>query len=218
MRFSLKSNLKYSQILNILKPLDQYFLSVLYIGCNLSPKNYKNKSYYFLFHSQLLLIATWAVGICFDATVSLTLHSQKKPHEFAEKFFTYFYIILDLTFLVVASVSYIIMFRIYKRTRDIPVQPYANNPSNPPERTSSFEIFMNSRFTVSALLVLNFFLLVVVPDLVVLVHHLLRINEVRFSHLLYTLARYTVTLLYRCTFYHYTVARFTVTLLYRCTF
>ena len=44
-------------------------------------------------------------------------------------------------------------------------------------RTFRIHIFLNSRFTVSALLVLNFFMLVVIPDLVLLIHHLIMISE-----------------------------------------
>ena len=126
--------------------------------------------------TKMLLIFIWSIGVVFTASVSLCLHLRNGPHEVAEQFFTYFYILLDFSFLILTTISYSIMFHLFKRTRSSPVQSY-NNQMNNNERRTSFEIFINSRFRVSALLVLNFFFLVVIPDFVLLIHHLLSIDE-----------------------------------------
>ena len=80
--------------------------------------------------------------------------------------------------MIVTTVSYSIMFHIFKKTREHPVQCSVLKINNPPlRRPSTFHIFLNSRFKVSAFLVTNFFLLVIVPDMVYLLLDLLKYKD-----------------------------------------
>ena len=123
--------------------------------------------------TNLLLILIWTLGVISTIAISLTFHAQRSNNKFAENFFQYFYMLMDISFLLVCVVSYTTMFRLFKRTRHSP----ATTNQATRARSSSLEIFMNSRFIFSALLVVNFFLLVVIPDFVLLVHHLLSMEE-----------------------------------------
>ena len=120
--------------------------------------------------TKILISCMWVSGVIFTGGVSLALHlAESMRHDF-ERFVTCFYLVQDFVFVVVAAISYTIMFHIFKKTRRDPVPLRTKEHSEQQRSSSNISVLWNSKFRVSALLVLNFFLLVVLPDIVLILH------------------------------------------------
>ena len=149
----------------ILITVDRFLYIVLGIKYELYCTTRKTKAF---------LACTWMLGVALTVCTSLTLQFTQSKQQRFEEFMTYLSLLLDFLFVVVASVSYGIMFSIFKKTRAHPVRPSSTplNEESLRSQHSYFQVFRNSKFTVSALLVFNFFVLAVIPDVVYLAHEL----------------------------------------------
>ena len=103
-----------------------------------------------------LVAWTWVCGVALSVVVCLLTYYNDYDWEY--NFYTFFYPILEILFILVAISAYVLIFREYARTRSVP-------GAGPQQRLSWWKIFRNSRFYISVLLILTFFLFMVVPDL-----------------------------------------------------
>lgn len=127
--------------------------------------------------AKYLLSGTWCAGLIMCATVSVLRYSIGFDWEGA--FFKYFYPGINIGFIMLAVVTYVFIFKQYRKTRMNPVRLKNNAESQDGENTqqddSAWTVFRNSRFYISVLLILSFILFMVVPDMTYLMYGI--INE-----------------------------------------
>lgn len=131
---------------------------------------YWNKS-----KSKNCLLIGWCVSACIGISISLAYLFFKFPWE--EVFFLYVYPTIDASFILLAIVTYVLIFRKYKESqkfRELSMsmqsdaeEPLQNDTSNKKGKCS-FLIFIKTRFYVPIMLVLTFLIFIVIPDLVYL--------------------------------------------------
>ena len=109
-----------------------------------------------------LVLATWLLGAIISVVVSLLYHLM--GYKWEDQSFKYCYPILNFGFITLAFVTYSFIFRKFKQTRSSPSQ----TESNKKPRLTSFQVFRNSRFYLSGLLVMTFVTFIVVPDVIYL--------------------------------------------------
>ena len=128
--------------------------------------NIKYPLYWNTRRTKVLMCGTWMFGFLLSVTVSLLYRFEDFNWE--EVFFTYVCPSLDFAFILIALVTYACIFRIYKRTHDTVASCYGQQRRTTARRASSLQVFRKSRFYVSVLMILTFFVFMVIPDLVYL--------------------------------------------------
>lgn len=121
--------------------------------------------------AKYLMIVTWIACLGFGSFVCIWFHTVKNKLE--EPFVKYVYPTLDIGYLVLASVSYVIIFQKFKESRSAPLRHRLNKG----KKLNTFQVFRKSNFYVSGLLIASFILLMVIPDLVYLVIGILKAEK-----------------------------------------
>ena len=124
--------------------------------------NIKYHLYWQELRVKCLLTLTWVVGVGLSITISL--FHRYTEYNWEEAFFKYFYPTLEFLFVVVAVITYSIIFNRYRQTRCAPTHPHRSPTPTP----SVFQVFRNSRFYISLLIVSTFFVFMLIPDLIYL--------------------------------------------------
>eukprot|EP00111_Clytia_hemisphaerica_P024689 TCONS_00072753-protein len=127
--------------------------------------------------TKTLLIGTWILGTCIS--ISICCISGIQQFDWATYFFKYFFPSIEIVFVALAFVTYTLIFRKFKTTRQSPCnynpedadsrKRAMSNGSNKKKQESSFRIFIRSKFFIPVLLILTFFIFVVGADLVYLI-------------------------------------------------
>ena len=120
--------------------------------------------------AKLMVSISWFIAVVM--TIATLLMHELIAFNFEIIVTKYVYPIADFLFILIAVVSYSFIFHRYKATRNHPSGVFRKGSrrkkvSNSSQ--SSIVVFRQSRFYVSACLVLNFIVLVAVPDLIFLV-------------------------------------------------
>ena len=114
--------------------------------------------------AKYLLITLWIIGVCISIGVSLADHFAAFNWE--EASFKYFYPILELTFLTIASSTYGLIFR--KRVHNIKKISRMSGRELPNRSGWHLRDLKKSFFFVPSLMILTFVTFMIVPDLVYL--------------------------------------------------
>ena len=134
---------------------------LMYILLNIKYPVYWNEA-----KTKVLLAVTWLLGVLI--WIGMSLATYFTGYAYDNDLFKYFYPILDILFIIVVTVSYSVIFHMYKKTRLTPTESNSKRTRKRQRKKSNFQIFRNSRFYVSGLLIVTFLLFVVIPDLIYL--------------------------------------------------
>lgn len=146
-----------------------FFLTYLTIDRLLLVKMQQKYTYHWnASKARNLLLGTWFCGVL--GCVATYLCHRYNGFSNAEKIDVYIKMVLDIGFIIIAVVAYLLIFRTYSASR---LRVSAINPDNQPGQ-SIWQIFRRSKFLVAVLLISTFLLFVVVPDLIVFFHFLFR--------------------------------------------
>ena len=137
--------------------------------------NLKYPLYFNVNKATYIISATWLIGIVLCVTVIVSEHLFGYINHLHRK---YFFVSFDILFIIISISCYSYIFVKYTQSRTNPHQiGYSESTENSQiiqtQSTSSsavkniFNIFRKSRFYISVLLILNFLLLTVIPDLFV---------------------------------------------------
>ena len=122
--------------------------------------NIRYPVYWDMTKAKYLIFLTWSVGMI----MCISVVTVNEFNEFSVIWLgKYFRLPFNFIFIIIAVASYSYIFHKYRVTRINPTQ--VQNVSTPTE--SIFKVFRNSRFYLSVLLILNFMLFVVVPDIII---------------------------------------------------
>ena len=88
------------------------------------------------------------------------------------KFIGVFWLVLSILYVIIATLSYAIMFREYKRSRE-KTRTKARNGEEDSSHQSTISVFLNSRFYVSVLIVVTYLLFKMIPTLI---HNAMSLN------------------------------------------
>ena len=125
--------------------------------------NIKYHLYWDVFKAKRLIKGTWVIGVSLSITIALLYRFTNYDWEGA--FFKCFYPTLEFGFIVLAFVTYSFIFYKYKETRRAPLIAGTRYQQ---KKESYFRIFRRSRFYISVLIILNFLVFMVIPDLIYL--------------------------------------------------
>ena len=118
------------------------------------------------YKAAILLKITWAIGIIVLVITCVLCYSLHK-WKWEEAVFEFFYPILEFSFIILAFCTYGFIFRKFKDCQKPPAH-VACNHHVAKRQNSTFEVFKNSRFYISVLLIFTFILFMIVPDLIYL--------------------------------------------------
>ena len=135
-----------------------YYLNMFYITIDKLMEILLNIRYPIYWNEEkakTLLMVTWFLGIIFSLSMifALTFASFHNENSFSK----YFYPTIDFMFLAIALLTYGFIFNKFKHTR---TSPTGN------KHKSLFNVFLNSKFYISVLLISTFLLFTIVPDLI----------------------------------------------------
>ena len=119
--------------------------------------------------TKRLMKATWLIGglIC----VVMAVAHKLLNYEFEGLFYGYIYPIYNVGFLILATISYIIIFHKFKKSkRNTHLTINCRLANNLEKHRKLRQIFTNSRFFVTLLIVFSFLLFVIIPDFIYLVY------------------------------------------------
>jgi hypothetical protein len=126
--------------------------------------------------AKYLLLVTWLLGIVICLSVSLAHYFTEYVWE--AFFFMYFYPTVEISFIILALVTYAFIFKQYHKSHRIPTQRTTRGrQQNGGKPESAFQVFRMSRFFVSILLITSFIIFMLIPDLVYLFYGVLGNNE-----------------------------------------
>ena len=108
--------------------------------------------------TKYLLIVTWLVNISISIVI-IIIHGYAKMN-ISLSITMPIFITFDFFFTLLAFITYGYLFEKYRRTRVPPI----HNTTQP--KLSVFRVFRNSKFYVSALLIITFLSFTVVPDMI----------------------------------------------------
>ena len=109
---------------------------------------------------------TWLFGACVSVCISFVYHYL--DYEWDKKlFYTFIYPTLEFAFILLAIVTYVVIFKKYDGSERVLSQRRKSVRENR-KPDSSFTVFRKSRFFVPFLLILSFIIFMVIPDLIVL--------------------------------------------------
>ena len=115
--------------------------------------------------ARKLLIVTCMVNFTISVTFALTFYFTRSDRSYGlivkKMFYIYIPTVLYTIFLILAVVSYIIMFLKFANSRRVTTE---RDPEDP--RQSLGRIFLNSRFFISIMLVLSYLILMIIPSLI----------------------------------------------------
>lgn len=126
--------------------------------------NIKYPIYWNEHKTKRLLGVTWFLGILSSIIVSFSYKFLNFKWEPA--FFKYFYPPIEITFILLAFVTYAFIFRKYTQAhRNLPGTIVSLDSSIDGRKRNAFQLFRRSRFYIAVLLIITFLLFFVVPDL-----------------------------------------------------
>ena len=137
-----------------------YMTMIYVIVDELVLMNIRYPVYWNMTKAKYLISLTWSVGMIMCISFIIVYVFNDFNVILLGK---YFRLPFNFIFIIIAVSSYSYIFHKYRVTRISPTQ--VQNLPTPPE--SIFKVFRNSRFYVSVLLILNFMLFVVVPDIII---------------------------------------------------
>lgn len=122
--------------------------------------NIKYPVYWNLQKAQCLMTITWAVLACCSVIVSVTDELLEKDVLYPA--ITYIMVSLDFIFITASISTFGFIFYRYVEARQAPIGGRIDSQN----KVSLFRTFTNSKFFISCLLIVNFLLLKVIPDLI----------------------------------------------------
>lgn len=121
------------------------------------------------FNAITLMKITWAISM-FVICLSTLLCYIVYHFDWQNVFFKYFYLTIELSFILFAFFTYGTIFKEYIEKQTLPALLRKTNFG---QNYKVVRIFRNSRFHISLYLILSFILLMVIPDLLYLLHAIL---------------------------------------------
>ena len=128
--------------------------------------NIKYPLYWNKYKAKYLLIFTWVVGAVSGIIVCLA--NTYTGFQWEGLFFKYVYPTIELSFVILAVMTYSFIFHKYRRCKNIPTPSINKRNVIQFQRPSLLLVFRQSRFYVSVLLVISFLLFMVAADLIYL--------------------------------------------------
>lgn len=145
-----------------------YYFAMIYITLDKLLEITLNIRYPIYWNSKkakCLIIATWI--FCILLGVFVSIYSYMKGVFLEAVFVKYVYPVLDIGYLTLACVTYVFIFRKFKRSQAAPIKLRRASVFHQPQLTNC-QVFLNSNFRVPVLLITTFLFLVVIPDLIYL--------------------------------------------------
>lgn len=145
-----------------------YYLCMLYITFDRLMEIILNIRYPVFWNetrAKYLMGITWGICLACGLVVCVCAHVFKKFLE--DPFAKYVYPTLDFGFLILACVTYALIFHKFKQSR-IPPYQLSEVTECCPKKPSAFHVFRKSHFKVPVFLIASFLFLVVIPDLLYL--------------------------------------------------
>lgn len=147
-----------------------YYMTMMYITLDRLLEIYWNIRYPVKWSkrkAKYLVGITWIV--CLTASISVCLCTHFFGIQLERPFVLYVYPTLDIGFLILTSVTYIMIFHKFKKTRIAPAISRNTSKKNKKTRKrSTLEVFRKSQFKVPLLLITSFILFMIIPDLLYL--------------------------------------------------
>ena len=131
---------------------------LLEISLNIKYNLYCNEA-----KAKWLLIFTWITGLAM--TFGIILTTIFTEFEYERPFDLYLHTPLSLTFIILAIVTYVLIFRKFKQTRITPSEYNHSGPSSN-QVSNVYTVFRKSKFFVSVLLISSFILFVEIPGFI----------------------------------------------------
>ena len=156
-----------------------YFVIMIYVTADRLLAVLLNMKYNVLWSvnkTKYTLIVTWVVCITLGVIVSL-LYELFNLHY--ESYITYVHGVFDIGFIILALVTYGVLFSKYKNSLSMQTRNTECGQSD--RRQSLFEVFRQSNFYISVLLITTFLLLVAVPDIIISVNLIAYNSTTEFS-------------------------------------
>ena len=125
--------------------------------------------------AKCLLAITWLIG--FITCLSVSLIHYFTEYGWEAFFFRYFYPTVELSFIILAIVTYLFIFKQYQKSLRIPSHGGSRKNQHDKQHESAVQVFRMSRFYVSILLITSFIIFMLIPDLVYLFYGVLQNNE-----------------------------------------
>ena len=138
-----------------------YYITMIYLTVDRLADillNIKYHLYWDTRRTNVLMCITWIAGLLLSGIISLLY--KFTGFEWENVFYKYFLPILNFSFITISLVTYVCIFRIYKRTHDTKWGQRGTRRA-----LSSWQVFRRSRFYVSVLMILTFLVFMVIPDL-----------------------------------------------------
>lgn len=140
-----------------------FYCIMIYITCDrlvATKFALKYRVYWNRKRAKVLVSATWFVAfLLFLVIILVDIFSPfAEYHSIDVQFHKYFYMPINFIFIVLAVLTYLFIFRVYKRSVDMKSS----------RRNSVFVVFYKSHFYISVLLILTFLVFIIIPDLVYL--------------------------------------------------
>lgn len=151
--FSLNTTLYLTMIFITLDKLIEIYLNIKY-------SLYWNEK-----KTKWLLLATWTINVTLALVITLTYHFTDEI-SLLNPIGVYYVVVFDILFALVAVITYGYIFEKYRQTR---IQPSRHTSTTRPPQQSAFSIFVNSKFYLSAMLIVTFMLFSAVPHFTIFV-------------------------------------------------
>lgn len=182
-----------SEVRNIVEYVQHYFLIAMFTGISfvfyadmvyITLDRLLNVLFNFRYtaswgngNAKLLVCITWIVGCTLSITFSVIHYLI--DYEWEYLFFVYVYPTFEVGFILLATATYVLLFRAYRKSRLLSKQYRRRRQTVYQQRkeTTDFEAFCRSRFIVPVALVLTFILFMLIPDLIYLFYGIIGNNK-----------------------------------------
>ena len=154
----------------------------------------KYARYWYISKTWKLIIITWMCNLVISISLSLFTYFNfnyvRYEANISKIMAVYVLTFLHIIFLIFAFFTYFIMFMKYARSKRNSTQTFSNSVEAP-----LLQIFINSRFFISLVLISTYLILTVIPSLTRTIHYLAGYKvpySLTFSYLISTRLSYTV--------------------------